>query len=480
MRRLPPHPRLPNRARNRNRNRGRGRCRPKRLNGWMPHKISAPYLFFSIDDVLILPAKEIARALTLSVMYINSADIKGDIVEFGTMGGFTARTLAAAMVFDPRYQPNRPLRKLRLFDSFEGLPEITSKIDLELPHVKSGTWSKGGCKILSAGELRTMVEAIIPPSRVEITEGWFADTVKRLPDDTRLALIHFDGDLYQSTMDALVPCFERGFISKGAVFCFDDWEWQSGRSGMRRTAGLARAGASLQHRCQPLRRLRDPKHEIHCPFLSWHENHVALDRSPQGCDVSYKPRRRSLNAFTVERGSRRPGSACGLVLGALGQARHHVRAAASMALWRDRSTRDGAGKPPVDGRPIQDIALKRYRRRELPSPDLYYTYEDVLIVAAQEIAKTLTLCIQYINGSHVYGDIAEFGTMGGFTAKALATSMVFDLQRQPLSKNASGENPFKVLRLFDSFQGCRKPRLPGGSSITPCRIRVGLRVDVKR
>jgi hypothetical protein len=24
-------------------------------------------------------------------------------------------------------------------------------------------------------------------------------------------------------MDALSPCFARGFISKGAVLCFDDW-----------------------------------------------------------------------------------------------------------------------------------------------------------------------------------------------------------------------------------------------------------------
>jgi len=71
--------------------------------------------------------------------------------------------------------------------------------------------------------LRAVVEGIIPSDRVEINEGWFADTVKLLPDDTRFALIHFDGDLYQSTMDALVPCFERGFISKGAVLCFDDW-----------------------------------------------------------------------------------------------------------------------------------------------------------------------------------------------------------------------------------------------------------------
>jgi O-methyltransferase len=192
------------------------------------HQISAPYLFFGIDDILILPAKEIARALTLGVFYINSADVKGDVAEFGTMGGFTARTLAAAMIFDPQYQPNHPLRKLCLFDSFEGLPEFTSKIDIDSPHVKSGTWSKGGCKVLGHRELRAMVEGIIPSDRVEINKGWFADTVKALPDNTRFALIHFDGDLYQSTMDALVPCFERGFISKGAVLCFDDWNCNQG------------------------------------------------------------------------------------------------------------------------------------------------------------------------------------------------------------------------------------------------------------
>ena len=37
-----------------------------------------------------------------------------------------------------------------------------------------------------------------------------------------------------------------------------------------------------------------------------------------------------------------------------------------------------ASQPIDDGRPIQDIAIERYKRRQLPSPDLYYTYEDVL------------------------------------------------------------------------------------------------------
>jgi len=200
------------------------------LKRYAAHQIRAPFLFYDTDDVLILAANDLARTLTLSVLYLNSTHVEGDVAEFGTMGGFSARTLATAMVYDPICQPlspdacgDNPFRKIQLFDSFEGLPEITSDIDLDSPHVKSGTWSKGGCRVLGANELREMVERILPADRIKIHPGWFSDTVKLLPSDTRFALIHFDGDLYQSMMDALVPCFEKGFISRGAIICLDDW-----------------------------------------------------------------------------------------------------------------------------------------------------------------------------------------------------------------------------------------------------------------
>jgi O-methyltransferase len=192
--------------------------------------LRSPDSYFDYEDVLLLPAKEIARTLSLCVQYINSAHVNGDVAEFGTMGGFSAKTTATAMVFDPQRQPisdenagENPFRVLRLFDSFEGLPEITSPIDLASPHVVSGAWAKGGCKVLGEVQLRALIEKIIPPHRFEIYPGWFADTVKTLPAETRFAMIHFDGDLYQSTMDALEPCFARGFISTGAILCFDDW-----------------------------------------------------------------------------------------------------------------------------------------------------------------------------------------------------------------------------------------------------------------
>ncbi|WP_315704410.1 MULTISPECIES: TylF/MycF/NovP-related O-methyltransferase [unclassified Bradyrhizobium] len=200
------------------------------LEKYRARQLPSPASYYTYEDVLILPAKEIAKTLTLCVQYINSSHVNGDVAEFGTMGGFSARALATSMVFDLQRQPlaksasgENPFRVLRLFDSFEGLPEITSPIDQVSPHVVSGAWAKGGCKVLAAPELRAVIGKILPPHRFELYEGWFADTVKTLPPETRFAMIHFDGDLYQSTMDALVPLFERGMISTGAVLCFDDW-----------------------------------------------------------------------------------------------------------------------------------------------------------------------------------------------------------------------------------------------------------------
>lgn len=200
------------------------------LERYKVRQLPSPDSFYGYEDILPLIAKEIARALTLSVQYVNGSHVNGDIAEFGTMGGFSAKAIATSMVFDLQRQPlaksasgENPFRVLRLFDSFEGLPEITSPVDQGAPHVISGAWAKGGCKVLAAPELRERIGKILPPQRFELYEGWFADTVKLLPPETRFAMIHFDGDLYQSTMDALVPLFAQGMVSIGAVICFDDW-----------------------------------------------------------------------------------------------------------------------------------------------------------------------------------------------------------------------------------------------------------------
>jgi O-methyltransferase len=182
-----------------------------------------PKLFFNLDDVSDLAAKDVARALSLAVLYSYGADVEGDVAEFGTMSGSTAQALAIAIVAAEARSPWMTKKQLHLFDSFEGLPEISSEVDAQSPHVLAGVWAPKGCKVLSMPELRRVVERLLPSSRVTIHKGWFADTIKALPDSTRFSVIHFDGDLYSSMIDALVPCFERRFITEGAIICFDDW-----------------------------------------------------------------------------------------------------------------------------------------------------------------------------------------------------------------------------------------------------------------
>ena len=56
-----------------------------------------------------------------------------------------------------------------------------------------------------------------PKQSIVVHDGWYSETVSLLPADTRFAMIHIDCDLYQSTLDALSPLFQRGQVAEGAI-----------------------------------------------------------------------------------------------------------------------------------------------------------------------------------------------------------------------------------------------------------------------
>jgi O-methyltransferase len=63
---------------------------------------------------------------------------------------------------------------------------------------------------------------------VRFLEGWFCDTLPDAPID-QLAVLRLDGDLYQSTMDALVSLEPK--VSSGGFVVVDDYGgWQSCRA----------------------------------------------------------------------------------------------------------------------------------------------------------------------------------------------------------------------------------------------------------
>jgi O-methyltransferase len=154
------------------------------------------------------------------VDYLISNQVFGPVLEFGSRSGFTSRCLAEVMA--ERNYPD----KLYLFDSFEGLPEITSEVDLGTPEVsEQKVWFKGAMAMppdtteLISNDLRTFMQ----PHQFEIVKGYFADTLQTSLPTEPPAMVHIDCDLYQSTAEVLETLNERKLLQNGMVLMFDDF-----------------------------------------------------------------------------------------------------------------------------------------------------------------------------------------------------------------------------------------------------------------
>lgn len=55
---------------------------------------------------------------------------------------------------------------------------------------------------------------------VKFLKGWFKDTLKT-PEIKKLAILRLDGDLYESTMDALIPLYDK--VTRGGFIIVDDY-----------------------------------------------------------------------------------------------------------------------------------------------------------------------------------------------------------------------------------------------------------------
>ena len=166
--------------------------------------------------------RDIWRALSRQVHFIFQENVSGDMIEFGTYTGTTASYLAAAMA-DAMNRPSLfehelpPERRLHLYDSFQGLPKITSDVDI------AAGWKEGRYRDKSAAELRVVVEKYLPSHLIEIHEGWFRDTLSQIPKSQKFSLVHIDCDIYESTIEVLDYLFANQHLSDGCAIFFDDW-----------------------------------------------------------------------------------------------------------------------------------------------------------------------------------------------------------------------------------------------------------------
>jgi O-methyltransferase len=139
-------------------------------------------------------------------------DIAGDLIETGVWRGgatiFMRGVLAAYGIKD---------RAVWVADSFDGVPPPTR------PEDAGFDLSKKLVPFLAVNK-ETVVDLFerygLLDSQVKFLAGWFKDTLPAAPIET-ISVLRLDGDLYESTMDALNPLYAK--VSRGGFIIVDDY-----------------------------------------------------------------------------------------------------------------------------------------------------------------------------------------------------------------------------------------------------------------
>lgn len=145
---------------------------------------------------------------------IINENVPGDFVETGVWRGgasiFMRAILKAYGIAD---------RCVYLADSFEGLPPPNAQL---YPH-------DTGDQLHTVSFLAVPLETVkanferygLLDEQVVFLKGWFRDTLPSAPID-RIALLRLDGDMYESTTDALTHLYPR--LSVGGYIIVDDYK----------------------------------------------------------------------------------------------------------------------------------------------------------------------------------------------------------------------------------------------------------------
>jgi len=131
--------------------------------------------------------------------------LEGNFWECGVYKGGTA------LLFSEAIKVNKQI-KLRLFDTFSGMPEC---------HPQKDKHKKGDFIDTSLESVKAFIG---DTKQVHYYEGLIPETFKGLEDE-KIAFVHIDVDIYQSVMDCCKFIMPR--MVKGGIVIFDDYGFES-------------------------------------------------------------------------------------------------------------------------------------------------------------------------------------------------------------------------------------------------------------
>jgi len=171
---------------------------------------------------LFLSSKNLSRILFMDFLYRKTVDVQGQVFEFGTRWGQNAALFASLRGI---YEPFNRHRKIVVFDTFEGFPEV-HKNDGSSDLMKVGQLSLSQDYEVYLEKIMEGIEADNPLSHIkkfEICKGDATKTVKDYLERNQhaiISLVYFDFDLYKPTKVCMEMIAPR--LTKGSLVGFDE------------------------------------------------------------------------------------------------------------------------------------------------------------------------------------------------------------------------------------------------------------------
>lgn len=208
-------------------------------------KIRKRYLWNHPEKLFILPVVRSLAPYTLlsfdalGQMFDLLADanrkkIPGSIVEMGCWNGGCGAFMAW------KTKKDKTDRRIWLFDSFEGLPELSEEDQewakknprLRMKQVGEKNLKATGYYSATEDRAREALRRVgANEQNVEIVKGWFQDTVPTAKKNIGpIAVLRLDGDIYESTKYCLEELYDN--VSVGGAIVIDDYHLEGCRKAL--------------------------------------------------------------------------------------------------------------------------------------------------------------------------------------------------------------------------------------------------------
>ena len=161
---------------------------------------------------------------------VSDKEIEGDIVEMGCWNGGCGAFMAWCV------NKVNFSKTIWLFDSFEGLPELShedsewadKQKQLKIKDDKSSEIKSTGFMVANEANVREALKKMGAEKNVHVVKGWFQESIPEVKHRIqKISILRLDGDLYESTLYCLEELYDMVVV--GGYVVIDDYHLEGCR-----------------------------------------------------------------------------------------------------------------------------------------------------------------------------------------------------------------------------------------------------------